>query len=608
MQKNNSDILLEVKKLSISFDHEDRGSSSAVKNISFVLRKGETLGIVGESGSGKSVTALSMLQLLNKSSREVDGEILFHSNNHGTVDLLQVPKKTIQDIRGRDIGMIFQDPMSSLNPSITCGNQLIETIIVHEKVNKRVAKQRALETFATCQLGNPKKVFNSYPHQLSGGQKQRVLIAIALICNPSLLIADEPTTALDVTSQKGILDLFNEFKKTRNTATIFISHDLAIVAQMADRIAVMRKGKLVEYGTVYEVFNQPKHSYTKGLLACRPRLDFSLKRLPTLNDFTTDAGGNGRSKARFMSVGQALIVNAVDENKVLEQEKEILDHQPLLQVKNLSVEFPVKKNIWGKVTKSFVAVNNVSFDVKEGETLGLVGRSGCGKTTLGRTILQLIASTNGEVVFDGRELTKMPKKDLNNLRSDIQIIFQNPYTSLNPRLTIGQTLIEPMQVHKIYSDDKTRKKEAIRLLETVGLSANYMNRYPHEFSGGERQRICIARALSTKPKFIICDESVSALDVSVQAIVLNLLQDLKEKFNLTYIFISHDLAVVKFISDRILVMNKGEIVEWGLANEIYKSPKTEITKKLIESIPEANFEQLQKNLISQKLKDQKKSH
>ncbi|OHX64908.1 ABC transporter ATP-binding protein [Flammeovirga pacifica] len=607
MDKSNTDILLEVKKLSISFNHEERGQAPAVKNISFVLRKGETLGIVGESGSGKSVTALSMLQLLNKSSRQVDGEIVFHSETEGRVDLLKVPKKVIQDIRGRDIGMIFQDPMSSLNPAITCGNQLIETIIVHEKINRKAAKLRALETFATCQLSNPKKVFNSYPHQLSGGQKQRVLIAIALICNPSLLIADEPTTALDVTSQKGILDLFNEFKKTRNTATIFISHDLAIVAQMADRIAVMRKGKLVEYGTAFDVFNQPKHSYTKGLLACRPRLDFALKRLPTLNDFTTETRGNGRSKARFMSVGQALIVNAIDDNQVIEQEKELLEHQPLLQVKNLNVAFPIKKNIWGKVTKEFQAVKNISFEVKEGETLGLVGRSGCGKTTLGRTILQLITPTSGEVIFDGRELTNMPKRELNNLRSDIQIIFQNPYTSLNPRLTIGQALIEPMQVHKIYSDDKTRKKEAIRLLETVGLSANYMNRYPHEFSGGERQRICIARALSTKPKFIICDESVSALDVSVQAIVLNLLQDLKEKFNLTYIFISHDLAVVKFISDRIIVMEKGEIVEWGLAYDIYKNPQSEITKNLIASIPEANFHKLKQNLITQKLKEQKKS-
>ncbi|WP_281613865.1 ABC transporter ATP-binding protein [Flammeovirga sp. SubArs3] len=605
MSENNSDILLEVKNLSISFNHEERGSAPAVKDISFVLRKGETLGIVGESGSGKSVTAMSMLQLLGKNSKIDKGEIIFHSPNYGSINLLEISKKNIRDIRGHEIGMIFQDPMSSLNPALTCGYQLVETLLIHENVNRKEAKKIALETFATCQLKNPDKVFHSYPHQLSGGQKQRVLIAIALACNPSLLIADEPTTALDVTSQKGILDLFEKFKETRNTSTIFISHDLSIVAQMADRIVVMRKGKVVEHGTVLEVFTNPQHSYTKGLLACRPRMDIELKRLPTLNDFLEDKHNRSHSKARFLSVGQALMMNAQDEKVVVDRQKSVMDKTPILKVKNLTTEFVTQRNAWGKVTKTYTAVDDVSFVVHEGETLGLVGPSGCGKTTLGRSILQLISPTSGEVIFEGRNLLDISKKELNNLRSDIQIIFQNPYTSLNPRLTIGQALMEPMKVHNIYSDDTTRKKEAIRLLETVGLSASYMNRYPHEFSGGQRQRICIARALATNPKFIICDESVSALDVSVQAIVLNLLQDLKEKFNLTYIFISHDLAVVKFIADRIIVMEKGEIKEWGLSSDIYKDPQADITRKLIKAIPEADFSKIKQNMLKRKMRYQK---
>ncbi|MBB6458933.1 ABC transporter ATP-binding protein [Flammeovirga kamogawensis] len=600
MDQHTPEILLEIKDLSISFNHEERGHHVAVDNVNFVLNKGETLGIVGESGSGKSVTALSLLQLLPKTGVNINGEAVFNSKD-GKVDLLKLNRQQIRKYRGREIGMIFQDPMSSLNPVLTCGYQLIETIKIHEKISNSEAKKKALKTFELAQLKNPKKVFHSYPHQISGGQKQRVLISIALACNPSLLIADEPTTALDVTSQKGILELFNQFRDTMNTACMFISHDLAIVAQMADKIAVMRKGRVVEYGTVFDVFTNPQHPYTKGLLACRPRIDIILKRLPTLNDFIEDKNRTGKSKARFMSVGQALILNAQDEDVVKETQKQILDKPPILEVSNLSTIYPVKKNIWGKVTKTFTAVDNVTFQVNEGETLGLVGRSGCGKTTLGRSILRLIEPTSGKVLFEGRDLSTMKKRELNKLRSDIQIIFQNPYTSLNPRSTIGQAIIEPMKVHNIYSDEKTMKREAIRLLETVGLSSAYMNRYPHEFSGGQRQRICIARALSTKPKFIICDESVSALDVSVQAMVLNLLCDLKEEFNLTYIFISHDLAVVKFISDRIIVMDKGEIKEWGLSYDMYQSPKSDVTKKLIEAIPSADFSQIRKNMIRRKM-------
>ncbi|WP_063769014.1 ABC transporter ATP-binding protein [Flammeovirga sp. OC4] len=562
MEKNKADILLEVKDLSISFNNEERGSSTAVHSINFALKSGETLGIVGESGSGKSVTALSLLQLLSDNASINSGEVLFNSKTKGTLNLLALNKKEIRDIRGSEIGMIFQDPMSSLNPVLTCGYQLIETIKIHEKkISHASARKKALQAFDLAQLKNPKKVFHSYPHQLSGGQKQRVLISIALACNPSLLIADEPTTALDVTSQKGILDLFYQFKETRNTACMFISHDLSTVAQMADKIIVMRKGIIVEYGTVFDVFNNPQHPYTKGLLACRPRIDITLKRLPTLDDF--------------------------------------------LEVKNLTASFPIKKNIWGKEIKSFTAVDDISFQVNEGETLGLVGRSGCGKTTLGRCILRLIEPKDGHVYFEGKDLATIPKKEMNNLRRDIQIIFQNPYTSLNPRTTVGQSIIEPMKVHNILSDDKARKKEAIRLLETVGLSSSYLNRYPHEFSGGQRQRICIARALATKPKFIICDESVSALDVSVQAMVLNLLCDLKEKFNLTYIFISHDLAVVKFIADRILVMEKGKLQEWGLANEIYNNPKAEATKNLINAIPTADFNKIKQNILRNRIEREK---
>lgn len=608
MVKNKADILLEVKDLSISFDNEERGSSTAVHGINFALKSGETLGIVGESGSGKSVTALSLLQLLSKNASVNSGEILFNSREKGEVNLLALSKQEIREIRGSEIGMIFQDPMSSLNPVLTCGYQLIETIKIHEhNISNASARKKALQAFEIAQLKNPKKVFHSYPHQLSGGQKQRVLISIALACDPSLLIADEPTTALDVTSQKGILELFYKFKETRNTACMFISHDLSIVAQMADKIIVMRKGIIVEYGTVFDVFTNPQHPYTKGLLACRPRIDITLKRLPTLFDFMEDESRTGKSKAKFMSVGQALILNAQDENIVIENQKAILKKTVLLNVKNLSAKFPVKKNLWGKVTQTFTAVDDISFQVQEGETLGLVGRSGCGKTTLGRCILRLIEPTSGQVIFEGQDLASLGKKDLNYLRRDIQIIFQNPYTSLNPRTTVGQSIIEPMKVHNILSDDKARKKEAIRLLETVGLSSTFMNRYPHEFSGGQRQRICIARALATKPKFIICDESVSALDVSVQAMVLNLLCDLKEKFNLTYIFISHDLAVVKFIADRILVMEKGKLQEWDLASEIYSNPKAEATKKLINAIPTADFSQIKRNILRKKIEEDKEA-
>lgn len=602
METNKADILLEIKDLSISFDNEERGNATAVHSVNFALEKGETLGIVGESGSGKSVTALSILQLLSKNASVSSGEIIFNSNSKGLINLLALSNKEIRDVRGREIGMIFQDPMSSLNPVLTCGYQLIETIKIHEKkISSAAARKKALQAFTLAQLKNPKKVFHSYPHQLSGGQKQRVLISIALACNPSLLIADEPTTSLDVTSQKGILDLFYEFKETRNTACIYISHDLSTVAQMADKIIVMRKGIIVEYGTVFDVFNNPQHPYTKGLLACRPRIDITLKRLPTLDDFMEDITRTGKSKAKFMSVGQALILNAQDENKVAENQRKILDKPPLLQVKNLTSKFPIEKNIWGKVTRNYTAVDNISFEVNEGETLGLVGRSGCGKTTLGRCILRLIEPNEGNVIFDGKDLAHIPKRELNFLRRDIQIIFQNPYTSLNPRASIGQSIIEPMKVHNILSDDKARKNEAIRLLETVGLSSSYMNRYPHEFSGGQRQRICIARALATKPKFIICDESVSALDVSVQAKVLNLLVELKEKFNLTYIFISHDLAVVKFIADRILVMEKGKLQEWNLASKVYSDPQAEATKKLINAIPSADFNKIRKNFIKNKI-------
>ncbi|WP_018341979.1 ABC transporter ATP-binding protein [Cytophaga aurantiaca] len=594
VDKTEQDFLLKVSNLSTHFRTE-RGIVKAVDDVSFTLKRGETIGIVGESGSGKSVTALSLMQLIpNPPGKIANGTIEFNHPEKGIIDLITLDKKEMQDERGNSISMIFQEPMTSLNPVFTCGNQVMEAIQLHQKVSSQEAKKRTIELFEKVELPRPEAIFNSYPHQISGGQKQRVMIAMAMSCNPSILIADEPTTALDVTVQARILELMQQLRDENNMGILFITHDLGVVAEIADKVIVMYQGKIVEQGTVFEIFSNPKHPYTKGLLACRPKLDIRLKVLPIVSDFMeVNAQGKFLEKERkFSSIGEAILFNYVSDEDLADRNTALGKLEPILKIKNLKTWFPIKKGLFNKTIDHVKAVDDVSFDVYPGETIGLVGESGCGKTTLGRSILRLIDPTSGSIEFEGIDILALKSKQLRELRKDIQIIFQDPYSSLNPRMTIGEAIIEPMRVNNILDTDYARRKRAIELLERVNLSSKQFNRYPHEFSGGQRQRICIARALALNPKFIICDESVSALDVSVQAQVLNLLNELKEEFNFTYIFISHDLSVVKFMSDRIIVMNKGKIEEMGYAEDIYKNPQTEYTKRLIHSIPKGNLEDI----------------
>ena len=591
--------LLEVIDLQTQFSTEE-GIVKAVDKISFTLYRGETLGIVGESGSGKSVTSLSIMQLVAQPpGKIVGGKILYYPKGQGEVDLLQLSDKEMQHYRGNELAMIFQEPMTSLNPVFRCGDQVAEAIILHQKLSKTDAKKRTIELFEKVQLPDPERIFSAYPHQLSGGQKQRIMIAMAMSCNPDVLIADEPTTALDVTVQKAILDLMNDLKKEINASIIFITHDLGVISEIADHVIVMFKGKIVEQGKIGSIFLNPQHPYTKGLLACRPPLDFRLRKLPVVSDFM-DFGKNENDEIviteKIKSIDEVTENNKIDLASRAKRQKFLPTQKPILEVKNLGTWFPSKKNFFGKTTDWIKAVNDVSFKVYPGETLGLVGESGCGKTTLGRTILRLVEAKSGEVIFEGKNINEISKEDMRNLRKDMQIIFQDPYSSLNPRMTIGNAIMEPMQVHKILANDDERKVKVIELLETVSLEAKHFNRYPHEFSGGQRQRICIARALALNPKFIICDESVSALDVSVQAQVLNLLMELREKFQFTYIFISHDLSVVKFMSDRMIVMNDGKIEEIGDADEIYNHPKTTYTQNLIDAIPKGRREDLEARL------------
>ena len=516
------------------------------------------------------------MQLLAANGKISGGEILFQTAKNGTVDLLKLPENEIRKIRGKEIAMIFQEPMTSLNPVFTCGEQIAETIILHQHLSKKEAKQKTIEWLDKVKLPNPEATFNKYPHQLSGGQKQRVMIAMAMCCHPQLIIADEPTTALDVTVQKTILELMHELQIQNNSSLIFISHDLGVIAEIADKVAVMQQGKIVELGNVVEIFENPKHPYTKGLLACRPPLNKRLKRLPVIADFIE----NENNSEINTHVSNKLSTTEIDEQlKKLEQQKNILE------VKNLTVQFPSKKNFLGQSTEFLNAVDNISFEVRQSETLGLVGESGCGKTTLGKTILRLNQPAEGEILFDGKNIFDLQGADLMDFRKRIQIIFQDPYSSLNPRMTIGAAIQEPMQVHTIYSNKIEQEEKVIDLLEKVNLKSEHFYRYPHEFSGGQRQRIVIARALAVQPEFIVCDECVSALDVSVQAQVLNLLTDLKNEFGFSYLFISHDLSVVNFMSDRIMVMNQGQIEELNIAAEILKNPKSEYTKTLITAIP-----------------------
>lgn len=585
-----SNTLLEIKNLVTEFNTEN-GRVKAVDDVSFQINKKEIIGIVGESGSGKSVTSLSLMRLIPSPPGKISqGEILYHTEN-GIVDLVKVSEKEMRGYRGNDIAMIFQEPMTSLNPVFTCGNQVVEAILLHQNVSKQEAKEITLELFDKVKLPQPERIFDAYPHQLSGGQKQRVMIAMAMSCKPKILIADEPTTALDVTVQKTILQLLAELSEETGMSTIFITHDLGVIAEIADKVIVMYKGKIVEQGSVLDIFEHAQHPYTKGLLACRPPLDKRLSQLPVISDFM-EVTEEGELIEKESSVAKAINDKVVSAEETKIRYENLMKQEPILEVKNISTWFPVKTNFLGRPTEFVKAVDDISFDVYPGETLGLVGESGCGKTTLGRSILRLIEPTAGEVFFEGQNIIDYDAKKLKALRKDMQIIFQDPYSSLNPRMTIGNAIIEPMQVHKLYDNDKQRKEKVIELLEKVNMLPEHYNRYPHEFSGGQRQRICIARALGLNPRFIICDESVSALDVSVQAQVLNLLIQLREEFKFTYIFISHDLSVVKFMSDRMVVMNKGKVEEVGIADEIYNNPQKEYTKRLISAIPKGDLEDI----------------
>ena len=587
--------ILDVRNLSVTFPTKS-GDIQAVKPVSFSVAAGETLGLVGESGSGKSVTSLALIGLL-ESDTKISGEVWFQdprSPSQEPVDLLTLTRDQRRKYRGNLISMIFQEPLTSLNPVYTCGDQLIEALRLHQDLEGKAAKNRAIELFAEVQLPEPKQILGRYPHQLSGGQQQRVMIAIALAGDPVMLIADEPTTALDVTIQATTLDLLRDLQSRRGTAIVFITHDMGVVSQIADRVAVMYKGDLVEVAPVYDLFADPQHPYTQGLLNCRPRPHKQLKRLPTVSDFMEVRTSEGHTEivAKVSTPAEKAALLAEVSPTEIEQHRQILlQRTPLLSVQNLTKAFPVRHGFFGEKT-AFRAVDSVSFDVYPGETLGLVGESGCGKSTLSRCLLRLIEPTSGTVRFNDRSVLDLNDREMRHLRREMQIVFQNPYGSLDARQTIGSAIIEPMRIHGLAGDDTQRQTRAANLLERVGLDASALRRMPHEFSGGQRQRICIARTLACEPKFIICDESVSALDVSVQAQVLNLLKDLQQEFDLTYVFISHDLSVVKFVSDRIMVMNQGHIEEIGSAEAIYNSPQKPYTQQLIAAIPDAQLDDI----------------
>ncbi|WP_216690455.1 ABC transporter ATP-binding protein [Hymenobacter siberiensis] len=660
--------LLTVSNLTIDFSSH-RGDVRAVDNVSFELHRGETLAIVGESGSGKSVTSLALLGLIPMPpGRIASGEALFQSEKLGQTDLLKLSETDLRQVRGNDIGMIFQEPMTSLNPVYTCGSQVVEALRLHTDLTEAAAKQRTIELFTEAQLPRPEAIFSSYPHEISGGQKQRVMIAMAMACRPALLIADEPTTALDVTVQAQMLRLIDDLRRQRNTAVLFITHDLGVVAEIADRILVMYRGKVVEQGRVLDIFSNPQHPYTKGLLACRPRLSVGKKRLPVVADFMgQDASGqlfaqpapvvaledealtdsspeieaqhlhDKTDTAKTFPVEHGVLGDVPrvetgaapftsppellskkegapvrEDDSSTELTKSIsgapsflergsggeVSSAPLLEVLNLQVYFPLRKGFFRRATDYVRAVDDVSFTLYPGETIGLVGESGCGKTTLGRALLRLTEPTAGSILFEGTDLAKLSSGDLRRRRRDLQLVFQDPYAALNPMLTVGEAIWEPMRVHNVGGTRQQQKAKVLELLRTVGLRDEHFQRYPHEFSGGQRQRICIARALALQPKLIVCDESVSALDVSVQAQVLNLLNDLKREFGITYLFITHDLSVARFMSDRLLVMHQGRIVESGPAAAIYAAPQHEYTQGLLAAIPKDSLADIEAAVAS----------
>ena len=562
------DKILRVENLSVEFK-TDEGTVHAVKNISFSIPRGKTVGLVGESGSGKSVSSLAIMRLIpNPPGRITSGKIMLEGQ-----DLLKLSEGQMRQVRGNRVSMIFQEPMTSLNPVFTVGDQICETLMLHQKLDKKAAMAKAEDLLTQVGIPNPKQRISSYPHEMSGGQRQRVMIAMAIACEPELLIADEPTTALDVTIQKQILELLADLQKKYKMSILFITHDLGVIADIADEVVVMYRGDIVENEKSQQLFANPKHPYTKGLLACRPHLDRNPHRLPVVSDFMTSDGIERPFDMSSLTI--AKVARALGEQA----------HPVVLEINNLKKYFPLKKGFLGGVKEWVRAVDDVTLKVRRGRTLGLVGESGCGKTTLGRTVLRLVEPTEGAISYNGTDITKLDKEAMRNMRRKMQIIFQDPYASLNPRMTVGAALTEPMVIHSLGSGKRERMDMAAALMKRVGLDPIMLNRYPHEFSGGQRQRICIARALAVKPEFIICDESVSALDVSIQAQILNLLLDLQDEFNLTYVFISHDLAVVKFISDEIAVMYNGKVVEMNDAISIYENPQHEYTKKLLSAIP-----------------------
>lgn len=555
--------LLKVTNLSISLSNNGE-EKKLINSISFHINSNEILAVVGESGSGKSISSLCLMGLLPKAVlKTTSGSIFFKKQ-----DLTKISETEFQNIRGKKIAMIFQEPMSSLNPSMRCGKQVEEILKQHTNLSRFEIKDEILSLFEKVKLPNPKRIYKSYPHEISGGQKQRVMIAMAIACKPEILIADEPTTALDVTVQKEILLLLKEIQKETKMSILFISHDLSLVSELADRVMVMYKGEIVEQGITTSIFNQPEHSYTKALINARPSTDYRLKKLPTISDFMEG------------DINQSII----SEDHRIAHHKKLYGQEPLLEVIDVEKVYLSKKGLFSKDIE-FKAVDGVSFKVYPGETIGLVGESGCGKSTLGNAILQLDKVTSGIIKYRGQNITNLSKAELRELRKDIQIIFQDPFASLNPRMTVGNAIMEPMKVHNICNSFEDRKERVLDILTKVGLETSSFYKYPHEFSGGQRQRVGIARTIALQPQLIVCDESVSALDISVQAQVLNLLNELKSQFGFTYIFISHDLAVVKYMADQLLVMNKGKIEEIGDADKIYASPEKEYTKKLIHAIP-----------------------